>query len=100
MSTLSTTTMGHYELIAILSPNKQNQKSLDALNDILKQHDVKVEREEKWGEKKIYHPTLPGINKGFYVYKSCRIAPEKIKEISKDLLLDSHILRVLFKVLK
>ena len=94
---MSSNLSNHYELIAILSPKKQNQKSIETLNGILENHSVKVEREEKWGEKRIFHPTIPGINKGFYIFKSCRIAPDKIKELSKDLLLDSHILRVMFK---
>ncbi len=85
-----------YEMIALFSPKKQQQDCFSALEEIFSRHDVKVTKDEKWGEKSLPH-LIKDIDKAFFLYKCCQIIPEKLSELSRDLRLDAHILRFMFK---
>ena len=89
--------MRNYEMIAVLSPKKQSQKCLEALDNLFKRHGAQTRKEEKWGEKRIMHPQEKDIKKAFYVYRSCRMEAKKVKEFTKDIQLDSHIFRFMLK---
>lgn len=89
--------MRNYEMIAVLAPKKQSQKCLEALDNLFERHGVKTHKEEKWGEKRILHPQQKNIKKAFFIYRSCKIEAKKVKDLSKDMQLDSHIFRFMFK---
>ncbi len=89
--------MRSYEMVAILSPIKQSNKCVEALDNLFKRHGVMVKKEEKWGEKKIFHPRDRNIRKALFLYRNCRIKPELLKDLSKDLQIDSHIYHFSFK---
>ena len=89
--------MRSYDLITVLSPSKNTEESLEVLNKLLAKHSIRVSKEEKWGEKKIYHPKKQGMEKAIYIYKKCKVKPEKVSEITRDLRIDIHFLHFLFK---
>ena len=89
--------MRDYEMVAVLAPKKQGQKCLEALDGLFERHGAKTRKEEKWGEKRILHPQQRDLKKAFFIYRSCRMKAEKVKDLSKDMQLDPHIFRFMFK---
>ena len=89
--------MRDYEMIAVLAPKKQSQECLEALDSLFERHGVKTRKEEKWGEKRILHPQKSDLKKAFFLYRSCLIKAENVRDLSKDMQLDSHIFRFMFK---
>ena len=89
--------MRSYELIAILRTQKQEEdKTLSSMDELLGRFGVRTSLHESWGERKLHHPAK-GVTKGFFVYRNCKLAPDKLKDLTRDLRLEPYMLQFMFK---
>lgn len=90
--------MNKYELMLILSSaisEEDRNKSIEELNTLLKENDVKVTSEDVLGDKKLAYK-INRSNRGFYLLYNLEMDGKIIKEISKSINLDKNIWRYMF----
>lgn len=90
--------MANYEFMLILNPSlseEDRNSSIETLKGTLAKYSAKIEKEDIWGEKKLAYK----INKsetGYYILLDLDLDWTKIKDISKDLNLQTNIWRYMF----
>lgn len=90
--------MKKYELMLILNASiseEDRTNSLNELKNLLEKNEVKIEKEDIWGEKKLAYK----INKSdrwVYVLYTIDMDWTLIKELSKSINLDKNIVRYMF----
>lgn len=94
--------MKKYELMLILDTSiseEDRQNSLDELKKLLEENEVKIEKEDVWGEKKLAYK-INKSDRGFYVLYTIDMDWKLIKELSKTINLDRNIIRYMFAKLE
>ncbi|MCE9500068.1 MAG: 30S ribosomal protein S6 [Leptospira sp.] len=88
--------MKSYEITAVIreTPHSLIDETKTAIKDILGRHSVEVSAEEDWGSKKLWHK-IEGEETGFFNHLKCTAAPDTIKKIEHEFLLNQNILRSL-----
>ncbi len=81
-----------YDLITILHEGEKLDETKKGVADVLTRCGAEIASEEEWGARKLHHPVKNTTN-GFFVYRSLRVDPAKVKEISHDLSLMSGMIR-------
>lgn len=90
--------MKKYELMLILNTSiseEDRNASLEELRNLLKQNEVKIEKEDVWWDKKLAYK-INKSDRGFYVLMSLEMNGKLIKELSKTMNLDKNIIRYMF----
>ena len=86
--------MRSYELTVIVRP-KESEALIAKVKDILQKHNVTIEKDESWGNKKLAYE-ISNETEGYYMFLHVQTTPETVKKIISDFRLDSNILRYLF----
>ena len=90
--------MANYELMLLLDPSiseDERNVSLDELKKLFKEHKVKIEKEDVWGDKKLAYK-INKSDRAFYVLLDIEMDGKLIKAISKEINLQSNIWRYMF----
>ena len=90
--------MRKYELMLILNSSiseEDRNHSLEELRNLLTKNEVKIEKEDIWGDKKLAYK-INKSDRGFYVLLSLDMEGKLIKELSKAINLDRNIIRYMF----
>ena len=90
--------MNKYELMLILNSSiseEDRNHSLEELRNLLTKNEVKIEKEDIWGDKKLAYK-INKSDRGFYVLLSLDMEGKLIKELSKAINLDRNIIRYMF----
>lgn len=90
--------MKKYELMLILNTSiseEDRNASLEELRNLLKQNEVKIEKEDVWWDKKLAYK-INKSDRGFYILMSLEMNGKLIKELSKTMNLDKNIIRYMF----
>ena len=90
--------MRKYELMLILNSSiseEDRTASLNELKNLLTKNEVKIEKEDIWGDKKLAYK-ISKSDRGFYVLLSLDMEGKLIKELSKAINLDRNIIRYMF----
>ena len=90
--------MRQYELITILrnTDTAQLEEIKKTLQTILERYNVEVVKEEVWGDRTFPHD-IGHFTAGHFVLNICKIAPEKVKDLSHDLGIEQGVLRYMVK---
>ncbi|PZM82336.1 30S ribosomal protein S6 [Candidatus Gracilibacteria bacterium] len=94
--------MRKYELMLILNSSiseEERNSSLEELKKLLTENEVKIEKEDIWGDKKLAYK-INKSDRGFYVVLSLDMDGKLIKELSKTINLDKNIIRYMFAKLE
>lgn len=94
--------MKKYELMLILSTSiseEERNNSLTELKNLLTKNEVKIEKEDIWGDKKMAYK-INKSDRGFYVLFTIDMDWKLIKELSKTMNLDKNIVRYMFAKLE
>lgn len=94
--------MRKYELMLILNSSiseEDRNNSLTELKNLLEKNEVKIEKEDVWGDKKLAYK-INKSDRGFYVLFSLDMDGKLIKELSKSINLDKNIIRYMFAKLE
>ncbi|RAL57975.1 30S ribosomal protein S6 [Candidatus Gracilibacteria bacterium GN02-872] len=94
--------MNKYELMLILNSSiseEDRNHSLEELRNLLTKNEVKIEKEDIWGDKKLAYK-INKSDRGFYVLFSLEMNGKLIKELSKSINLNKAIIRYMFAKLE
>lgn len=94
--------MRKYELMLILNSSiseEERTASLTELKNLLEKNEVKIEKEDIWGDKKMAYK-INKSDRGFYVLFTIDMDWKLIKELSKTMNLDKNIVRYMFAKLE
>ena len=94
--------MNKYELMLILNSSiseEDRNHSLEELRNLLTKHEVKIEKEDIWWDRKLAYK-INKSDRGFYVLFSLEMNGKLIKELSKSINLNKAIIRYMFAKLE
>ncbi|RKW24448.1 30S ribosomal protein S6 [Candidatus Gracilibacteria bacterium] len=94
--------MNKYELMLILNSSiseEDRNHSLEELRNLLTKNEVKIEKEDIWGDRKLAYK-INKSDRGFYVLFSLEMNGKLIKELSKSINLNKAIIRYMFAKLE
>lgn len=90
--------MKNYELITIFdNAPGELEKLKEAFHELLKRNNVEVESEEDWGTRNL-HYEREEKNQGFFHYTKCKIEPQSVKEVSRELEIQEGVLQHMIRV--
>ncbi|MBN1871379.1 MAG: 30S ribosomal protein S6 [Candidatus Omnitrophica bacterium] len=87
--------MNQYEGIIIFKgdlQDKQLEEECAKVEDLIKKHDGKIEKSERWGKKALSYE-IKKFRDGFFLYVFFEAMAESIKPLTDVLRLDGNILR-------
>jgi small subunit ribosomal protein S6 len=87
--------LNKYEGVFIFKPDleeKALEEEYSKVEDIIKKHEGKIEKSEKWGKKKLAYE-IKKFRDGFFLYLSFETMPQTIKPLSELFKLNNNILR-------
>jgi len=90
--------MANYEFMLILDPSLSEEDrtaSITEMKSTLEKYSAKIEKEDIWGEKKLSYK-INRSEKGYYILLDIELDWTKIKDISKNLNLQTNIWRYMF----
>lgn len=90
--------MANYELMLIVNPTLSEEdrtSSIENLKALFEKNEVKVEKEDVWGDKKMAYK-INKSDRGFYILYNLDMNGKLIKELSKSINLDRNIWRYMF----
>ncbi len=90
--------MANYELMLIVNPTLSEEdrtSSIENLKALFEKNEVKVEKEDVWGDKKMAYK-INKSDRGFYILYNLDMDGKLIKELSKSINLDRNIWRYMF----
>lgn len=90
--------MANYELMLIVNPTLSEEdrtSSIENLKALFEKNEVKVEKEDVWGDKKMAYK-INKSDRGFYILYNLDMNGKLIKELSKSINLDRNIIRYMF----
>lgn len=90
--------MANYELMAIVNPTiseEERNASIDELKSLFEKNNVKIEKEDVWGDKKMAYK-INKSDRGFYILFDLDMDGKIITEISKSINLNTNIWRYMF----
>ena len=90
--------MANYELMLIVNPSLTDEErtaSLDELKNVFEKFNVKIEKEDVWGDKKLAYK-INKSDRGFYILYDLDLDGTLIKDISKGMNLNLSIWRYMF----
>lgn len=89
--------MRKYELITILKNSGEVQDVKDAVKEIVTRNGAEILSEDDWGVRNLTFE-MQKVNSGFFVYFTCNVPPQNIKEIGREMRIQNGVLRHMFKV--
>ena len=84
--------MRQYELISIL----RSAENAGKLKEIIKRHASEIVKEDDWGTRRLQFKQAE-LDSGHYLLHVCKIAPEKVKELSRELQIDQDVISYMVK---
>ena len=90
--------MANYELMAIIDPTiseEERNASISELTELFKKNEVKVEKEDVWGDKKMAYK-INKSDRGFYILYDLDMDGKLIKVLSKTMNLNKNMWRYMF----
>ena len=90
--------MRNYELITIF--NTAGGVTLDAarqgVQDIFAAHNIKSEKEDDWGERRLHHD-VERVANGHFVLWTLKGPPDQMKELARELQIHQGVLRYMIR---
>ncbi|MDF1682580.1 MAG: 30S ribosomal protein S6 [Patescibacteria group bacterium] len=90
--------MAKYELMLIVNPSlseEDRDNSMNNLKALFEKNEVKIEKEDIWGDKKMAYK-INKSDRGFYALYDLEMNGKLIKDLSKSINLDRNIWRYMF----
>ncbi len=87
--------MKKYDLITIFKNSGELEEAKKALKDILARNNAEILNEEDWGTRTLYYE-MKHNRSGWYFYISCKLDQSKVKEVSRELNIQSEVLKHMF----
>jgi len=90
--------MANYELMLIFNPNlseDDRNSSITELKTLLETNDVKIEKEDVWGDKKLAYK-INKSDRGYYILMDLTMEGKLIKTLSKTMNLNQGLWRYMF----
>lgn len=90
--------MANYELMLIVNPTVSEEErtaSIDELKALFAKNEVKIEKEDVWGDKKMAYK-INKSDRGFYILCDLEMDGKIIKDLSKVINLNKNIWRYMF----
>lgn len=90
--------MVNYELMLIVNPvisEEERNASIDILKALFTKNEVKIEKEDIWGDKKLAYK-INKSDRGFYILFELDMNGKLIKDLSKTINLNKNIWRYMF----
>lgn len=87
--------MRDYELVIVISPEADEQKTsgaMDRLNRFIAERGGSVTSQEQWGVRKLAYP-IQGYNEGSYVLTQFTGEPALASELEADLVSSTEVIR-------
>lgn len=88
-------TLNKYEGIFILKGDlaeKELEEEYSKLEDVIKKHEGKIEKSERWGKRRLAYG-IKKLREGFFLYLTFEAMPKSIKPLQEVFKLDNNILR-------
>lgn len=94
--------MKKYEIMYIINPTvlEEGREALIAnVNQLLESNSAKIEKTEKWGERKLAYP-IDKKKSGFYVLTTFEIDGANLKEVESKLNITENVMRYMIVNIK
>ena len=90
--------MREYELITILESGEKTglEETKNTLTEIFQRNQVELVKEDDWGIRKLQYD-IANQNSGHFILHHCKIAPEKVKDLTHELELEQRVMRYMLR---
>ena len=84
-------------MITIMKNAGEMETIKSAIKEIATRHGAEILSEDDWGTRNLTFE-IDKVNTGFFTYMTCNVPPQSIKEIARELKIQTGVLRHMFKV--
>jgi ribosomal protein S6 len=88
--------MKTYELITVLKESDSADETLKAVEEIVKRNNGQVSNKESWGRKNLNY-ARQDLGTGTFHLLQCKMPPESVKEVSRELKIEGGLLQFMIK---
>lgn len=88
--------MKTYELIAILKESEPTEETIKTVQDIVQRYNGQVSNQESWGKRNLSYARQDLSTGTFHVFQ-CKMPPESVKEVSRELKIQNGLLQFMIK---
>ena len=88
--------MKNYELITILKESESVDETVKSVQEIVTRYKGQISNQETWGRKNLSY-ARQDLSAGSYHIFQCKMPPESVKEISRDLKIQGGLLQFMIK---
>ncbi|MCB1164968.1 MAG: 30S ribosomal protein S6 [Leptospiraceae bacterium] len=88
--------MKTYELIAILKESVPVEETVGTVQEIVKRHNGQVSNQETWGRKNLNY-ARQDLGAGSFHLFQCKMPPESVKEVARELKIQNGLLQFMIK---